>query len=191
MNERKFHNSLTLYHPYYRFIRYFDDLRMMQVTKKSDSKNGQTKLRSNYIGKIFQEDCYDESLTLIPEKIEDGKTRFLEGHLSFNAGFSSIPTVKNYEFRLKNETSRYFLGNLLTLSQEICIIKKEKQLVWENFILCPSTHFLSRSTWRIHLSPPPLRWKRLRKLVSKWLQNWKTKMEILGKWVRFITKRMK
>ena len=115
MDERKFHNSLTLYHPYYRFFRYFDDLRMMLLTKKSDPKNGQTKLR------------------------------FLEGTLSFNAGFSSILTVINYEFRLKNETPRYFLGNLLTLSQEICIIKPEKQLVWKNFIVCSSTHFLSAS----------------------------------------------
>ena len=57
------------------------------------------------------EDCSsDENLSLIPEKIEDGKMRFLEGTLSFNAGFSSILTVKNYEFRLKNEAPRYFLG---------------------------------------------------------------------------------
>jgi hypothetical protein len=53
---------------------------------------------------------------LFQKKFEDGKTRFLEGTLSFNAGFSSILTVKNYEFRLKNETPRYFLGNLLTPS---------------------------------------------------------------------------
>ena len=57
MDERKFHNSLTLYHPYYRFFRYFDDLRMMLVTKKSDPKNGQTKLRSIDIVKMIQEDC--------------------------------------------------------------------------------------------------------------------------------------
>ena len=42
--------------------------------------------------------------------IEDGKMRFLEGTLSFNAGFSSILTAKNYEFWLKNEAPRYFLG---------------------------------------------------------------------------------
>ena len=77
---------------------------------------------------MIQEDCYDENLSLIQEKIEDGKMRFLEGTLSFNAGFSSILTVKNYEERLKNETPRYFLGNLLTLSQEICIIKPESNL---------------------------------------------------------------
>ena len=110
MDERKFHNSLTLYHPYYRFFRYFDDLRMMLVTKKSDPKNGQTKLRSNYIVKMIQEDCYDENLSLIPEKFKDAKTRFLEGTLSFNAGFFSIIAVKNYEFRLKNEAPRYFQG---------------------------------------------------------------------------------
>ena len=81
MDERKFHNSLTLYHPYYRFFRYFDDLRMMLVTKKSDQKNGQTKLRSNDIVKMIQEDCYDENLSLIPKNFEDGKTRFLEGTL--------------------------------------------------------------------------------------------------------------
>ena len=38
MDERKFHNSLTLYHPYYRFFRYFDDLRMMLVTKNQIQK---------------------------------------------------------------------------------------------------------------------------------------------------------
>ena len=48
--------------------------------------------------------------SLIPEKFEDGKTRFLEGTLSFNAGFSSILTAKNYEFWLKNEARIYFLG---------------------------------------------------------------------------------
>ena len=83
---------------------------MMLVTKKSDPKNGQTKLRSNYIVKMIQEDCYDENLSLIPAKFEDGKMRFLEGTVSFNAGFSSILTAKNYEFWLKNEAPRYFLG---------------------------------------------------------------------------------
>ena len=38
MDERKFHNSLTLYHPYYRFFRYFDDLRMTRVTKIRSEK---------------------------------------------------------------------------------------------------------------------------------------------------------
>ena len=92
---------------------------------------------------MIQEDCYDENLSFIPEKLEAGKMRFLEGTLSFNAGFSSILTAKNYEFWLKNEVPRYFLGKSFD-SQEICIIKPEKQLVWENFILCPSTHFLFR-----------------------------------------------
>ena len=55
---------------------------MMLVTKKSDPKNSQTKLTSNYIVKMIQEDCYDEKLSLIPEKCEDGKMRFLEGTLS-------------------------------------------------------------------------------------------------------------
>ena len=36
--------------------------------------------------------------------------RFLEGTLSFNAGFSSILTAKNYEFWRKKEAPRYFLG---------------------------------------------------------------------------------
>ena len=42
--------------------------------------------------------------------IEDGKMRFLEGTLSFNVGFSSVLPVKNYEFWLKNEAPRYFMG---------------------------------------------------------------------------------
>ena len=50
---------------------------MMLVIKKSDPKNGQTKLRSNYIVNMIQEDCYDENLSLIPEKIEVRKMRFL------------------------------------------------------------------------------------------------------------------
>ena len=37
---------------------------------------------------------------LFPANFEAGKMRFLEGTLSFNAGFSSILTAKNYEFWL-------------------------------------------------------------------------------------------
>ena len=123
MDERKFHNSLTLYHPYYRLFRYFDDLRMMLVSKKSESFSGKSKQRAQFIVSKIQKDCYDEHLSLIPEKFEEGKMRFLEGTLSFNSGFSSTLTVKNYEFWLRNEAPRYFLGKFLTLFQEILIIK--------------------------------------------------------------------
>ena len=74
--------------------------------------------------------------------IEDGKMRFLEGTLSFNVGCSSVLPVKNYEFWLKNGTPRYFMGKSFTLSQDIHIIKPEKQLVWKNSSLCPSTQRL-------------------------------------------------
>ena len=51
-----------------------------------------------------------KNLSLIPEKFEDEKMTFLKGTFYFNSGFSSQLSVKNYEFWLKNETSRYFLG---------------------------------------------------------------------------------
>ena len=64
MDERKFHNSLSLYHPYYRFFRYFDDLRMMLVSNKAEPINGPSKSRTKYIVKRIQEDCYDKNLSL-------------------------------------------------------------------------------------------------------------------------------
>ena len=73
MDERKFHNSLTLYHPYYRFSQYFDDLRMMLVSYKPDPINGPSKLRSKLIVQRIQEECYDKNLSLILGKFEDGK----------------------------------------------------------------------------------------------------------------------
>ena len=60
------------------------DLRMMLVTKKSDSISGKTKLRAKYIVRRIQEECYDEHLSLIPDQFEEGKMRFLKGTLSFN-----------------------------------------------------------------------------------------------------------
>ena len=51
---------------------------MMLVSKKSDTKNGPSKLRTTEIGKSIQEDCYDENLSLIPEKFDEGKMTFLE-----------------------------------------------------------------------------------------------------------------
>ena len=51
-----------------------------------------------------------KNLSIIPENFEDGKMKFLEGILSFDSGFSSKFAVKNYEFWLRNEASRFFLG---------------------------------------------------------------------------------
>ena len=76
--------------------------------------------------------------------IEDGKMRFLEGTLSFNAGFSSVLPVKNYEFWLKNEAPRYFMGKSFDTFSGDPYHQARKQLVWENSSLCPSTYFLSR-----------------------------------------------
>ena len=44
------------------------------------------------------------------KNLKMGKWGFWKGILSFDSGFSSKFAVKNYEFWLRNEASRFFLG---------------------------------------------------------------------------------
>ena len=66
----------------------------MLIFYKSDPVNGPSKLRSKEIGKRIREVYYENSLSLIPENLEDGNLKVLEGTLSGDSGFPSIFAVK-------------------------------------------------------------------------------------------------
>ena len=193
MDEWKFHNSLTLYHPYYRFFRYFDELRLMLVTKKSEPMDGPSKSRSEDIVQKIQQDCYDKNLSLIPEKFENGKMKFLEGILSFDSGFSSKFAVKNYEFWL----SRFFLGKSFDsfsadphhkVRKATCIGKLHS-LSFYSFSLQDLLEGFIQVMLHFNSLGYPL------KMVSKacfkmGIKSGDKKWNFLGKWVRFLMKRM-
>ena len=198
MDERKFHNSLTLYHPYYRFFRYFDDLRMMVVTSKQEPINGPSKKRSSRIVQKIQEECYDKNLILVPEKFEDGKMKFLEGSLSFNSGFSSKFEVKNYEYWLKQEASRFFLGKSFAsfsadphhkVRKATCIGKLHSLSFYSYSLQDLLEGFIQVL---LHFNDLGYPLKMVAKACFKMkVKSGDKKWEFLGKWVRFINKRLK
>ena len=198
MDERKFHNSLTLYHPYYRFFRYFDDLRMMVVTSKQEPINGPSKKRSSRIVQKIQEECYDKNLILVPEKFEDGKMKFLEGSLSFNSGFSSKFEVKNYEYWLKQEASRFFLGKSFAsfsadphhkVRKATCIGKLHSLSFYSYSLQDLLEGFIQVL---LHFNDLGYPLKMVAKACLKMkVKSGDKKWEFLGKWVRFINKRLK
>ena len=124
--------------------------------------------------------------------------KFLEGTLSFDDGFSSIFSVKNYEFWLKNEASRYLLGKSFTsfsadphhkVRKATCIGKLHS-LSFYSFSLQDLLEGFIHVLLHFNSLDYPL------KMDSKACFKMGTKIgdkkwNFLGKWVRFLIKRMK
>ena len=126
--------------------------------------------------RIFKRIAMMKNLSLIPEKFEDEKMTFLKGTFSFNSGFSSQLSVKNYEFWLKNETSRYFLGKSFSSFSADPHHKVRKATCLGNSTLLTYAHSLSKTSLKdlskcsYSLMPQdtPLKWQQ--RHASKWNQ---------------------
>ena len=171
---------------------------MMMVFKKSEKEDGRTKRRSKAIVKMIQELCYDENLSLIPEKFEDGKMKFLEGSLSFNNGFSSILMAKNYESWLKKEAPRYFLGKSFDSfsgdpyhkTRKATCLGKLHSLSFYSFSLQDILEGFIQVLLHFFSLGYPL--KMVQKACFKMaIKTEKYIWKFLGKWVKFIIMRMK
>ena len=102
MDERRFHQSIKLYHQYNRCFRYFDNVEMILVVDVCELNDRPSQPTASKLDKKIQSVCSDEILSLIPENFEEGKMKFLEGTLYFSQGFSSTIFVKNNEYFLRN-----------------------------------------------------------------------------------------
>ena len=93
--EKQFRDSLSDYKSLFGTVRYFDDLRAIVVSKNSDQSS---RSLAKALIKTIANNCYHESMILIPEENITNSFRFLESQVKLTSRTrTAFMASKNYE----------------------------------------------------------------------------------------------